>query len=93
MGLFIPFVLALALFWLLIGLMIAKFLAQKYKGKPWKSRTVDSQFIYGSALANDRSAGMQSGGYGRAEGALGSGYGRVPGGSFGQFGEGRFKGL
>ncbi|KAJ4340318.1 hypothetical protein N0V87_002610 [Didymella glomerata] len=42
MGLFLPFVLALAVFWLVIGVYLAKFLAQKYKGKPWNSKNIDS---------------------------------------------------
>ncbi|KAJ8112530.1 hypothetical protein OPT61_g5113 [Boeremia exigua] len=54
MALFIPFMLGLAVFWLVIGVMLAKFFAQKFKGKPWGTRTVDSQFVYGSALQNDR---------------------------------------
>lgn len=88
MALFIPFVLGLAIFWLIIGIMLAKFLAQKYKGKPWNKRTVDSAFIYGSAVGNNRSGGL-GGGYGRE---IGSGYGGRDVG-MGQFGQGRFKGL
>ncbi|KAF3002953.1 hypothetical protein E8E13_004083 [Curvularia kusanoi] len=64
MGLFIPLMLAIAIFWLAIGVMLAKFLAQKYKGKPWKTNAVDEHYIYGSALNNDRSGTVHSGGYG-----------------------------
>jgi hypothetical protein len=94
MGFFIPFVLALAIFWLVIGIMLAKFLAQKYKGKPWKSRTVDSQYIYGNALQNDRSNQMHHGGYGYGgeRTNIGGGYGRDNIG-MGQFGQGRMKGM
>ncbi|KAJ4378823.1 hypothetical protein N0V86_005696 [Didymella sp. IMI 355093] len=46
MGLFLLFAFALAVFWLVIGIFLAKFLAQKYKGKPWNSRNIDSQYIY-----------------------------------------------
>ncbi|KZM24560.1 uncharacterized protein EKO05_0008672 [Ascochyta rabiei] len=97
MSFFLPFVLALAVFWLLIGIMLAKFLAQKYKGRPWSARTVDTQYIYGSALANDRSAGGAYGngyGYGRVgeRAGFGAGYGRE-GAGLGRFGEGRVKGM
>ncbi|KAJ4982648.1 hypothetical protein SVAN01_11860 [Stagonosporopsis vannaccii] len=94
MALFVPFALALAVFWLVIGIMLAKFFAQKYKGKPWKSRSVDSSFLYGSALQNDRSSQVHSGGYGyggqRAN--VGGGFGRE-GIQMGQFGAGRVKGM
>jgi uncharacterized membrane protein YgcG len=98
MGLFVPFALALAVFWLIIGIMLAKFLAQKYKGKPWNSRNIDSQFIYGSSLSNDRSGQMYGGGYGNG-GRIGGGGGGMDGGygreniGMGQFGQGRFKGM
>ena len=97
MSLFIPFALALAVFWLIIGVMIAKFLAQKYKGKPWNSRAVDSQYIYGSAINHDRSGHMYGAGYGMGGsigpgGGLGGGYGRENIG-MGQLGRGRVKGV
>lgn len=94
MGLFIPFVFALAVFWLVIGVMLAKFLAQKYKGKPWSSKAVDSQYIYGNALQNDQSTRMHSGGYGVGgqAGGFNRGYGRETV-SMGQFGQGRMKGM
>lgn len=77
--------------------MIAKFLAQKYKGKPWNNRAVDSQFIYGSAINHDRSRHMYGGGYGMggsigSGGGLSGGYGRGNIG-MGQFGQGRMKGV
>ncbi|XPS68070.1 hypothetical protein M3J09_000363 [Ascochyta lentis] len=90
MSLFLPFMLLLALFWLAIGIMLAKFLAQKYRGKPWSKRAVDAQYIYGSALDNDRSAGVHYGGGERV--GFAGGYGRG-GGGLGRFGEGRVKGL
>ncbi|KAF9701714.1 hypothetical protein EKO04_000306 [Ascochyta lentis] len=74
MSLFLPFMLLLALFWLAIGIMLAKFLAQKYRGKPWSKRAVDAQYIYGSALDNDRSAGVHYGGGERV--GFAGGYGR-----------------
>lgn len=94
MALFLLFAIALALFWLVIGVYLAKFLAQKYKGKPWNTRTVDSQFLYGNALQHDQSTGVHSGGYGRGglQGALDRGYGRE-GIGMGQLGRGRFKGM
>lgn len=94
MGLFLPFIFALAVFWLVIGIYLAKFLAQKYKGKPWNSRNVDAQFIYGTALQNDQSTRMHSGGYGvgAQPGGFDRGYGRETI-SMGQFGQGRVKGM
>jgi hypothetical protein len=94
MALFLPFMLALAVFWLVIGVYLAKFFAQKYKGKPWNSRNIDSQYIYGNALQNDRSTGMHSGGYGLGgqPGGFNRGYGRDTI-SMGQFGQGRMKGM
>ncbi|KAF2633325.1 hypothetical protein BU25DRAFT_405233 [Macroventuria anomochaeta] len=94
MGLFIPFVLALAVFWLVIGTLLAKFLAQKYKGKPWNNRTVDSQYIYGNALQNDRSGQMHGGRYGMggSVGEFNRRYGREDIG-MGQYGQGRMKGM
>lgn len=76
--------------------MLAKFLAQKYKGKPWNSRTVDSQYIYGSAVGRDGSGEVHRGGYGvgstvRGEG-MGGGYGSEDIGMR-QFGRGRMKGM
>lgn len=94
MGLFIPFVLGLAVFWLIIGIMLAKFLAQKFKGKPWKSTTVDSQYIYGNALQNDRSNTVHHGGYGYGGERVnvGGGFGRQDI-AMGGYGRGRVKGM
>jgi len=98
MALFIPFMIALAVFWLVIGIMLAKVFAQKFKGKPWKARAVDSSFVYGSALQHDRSSQVHGGGYGYGYGFggervnLGGGFGRE-GIAMGQLGAGRVKGM
>lgn len=83
MSLFLPFVLALAVFWLLIGVMLAKFLAQKYRNKPWRTREVDSSFVFGGAVGRDRSRGV----VGAYELGRGEGLG------LGRFGRGGVKGL
>ena len=95
---FIPLMIAIAAFWLAIGTMLARYLAQKYKGKPWRSgRPLDEHnFIYGTALRNDNSRNVHGGGgfagYGDRGMSVGSGYGRQNIG-MGQYGQGRVKGL
>ena len=70
MSLFLPFALALAVFWLGIGVMLARFLAQKYRGRPWGKKTVGSEFVYGGALRNDgrRAGGLDGGLWGSGRG-------------------------
>ena len=97
MDLFIPFVFLLALFWLTIGLMIARYAQQTFKGKPWNSTMGEGPSVCGNGLGHGRSMGSAFGG----EQGSGNG-GRVfnayerqkqaPVG-FGQFGSGGVKGF
>lgn len=94
MPLFLPFMFLLAIGWLVGGIYLAKYFAQKYKGQPWSNRTINTEYIYGNSLNNDRSAGVHSGGYGvgSGHGGFNQGYGRQAVG-LGQFGQGRVKGM
>jgi hypothetical protein len=83
---FAIFAILLALFWLTIGVMLAKWLKQAGHTKPFSGRERD---IYGGAGGVGRSVEL-GGGSGRENLNLGGG-GRYVG--IGEYGEGRVKGL
>jgi hypothetical protein len=62
MDLFIPFMFLLALFWLTIGLMIARYAQQTFKGKPWKSTTSEGPNVFGNGIGHERPMGRTFGG-------------------------------
>jgi hypothetical protein len=62
MDLFIPFMFLLALFWLTIGLMIARYAQQNFKGKPWTSTTSESPNVFGNGIGHERPMGRTFGG-------------------------------
>jgi hypothetical protein len=97
MDLFVPFVILLAFFWLTIGIMIARYAQQTFKGKPWKSTIREDPSVYGGGTGHGMHTGRAFGGDQRAENG-----GRVFGAyekqrqrpiGLGQFGPGSVKGL
>jgi hypothetical protein len=79
MSLFIPFILLLACFWLVIGVLIAKWLKQAGHAKPFKGKDWQERQLYGAGVGFGGSAGAGV----RENRKVG----------LGQFGEGRVKGL
>jgi hypothetical protein len=96
MDLFIPFVIALAFFWLSIGIMIARYAQQTYKVKPWNSTVREDPRVYSGGMGHGMHTGRTFGGE-EGESAGGRVFGayekRQKPIGLGQFGSGGLKGL
>jgi hypothetical protein len=86
---FVPFIFLLAAFWVLIGVMLAKWLKQAGHNRPINGRQLNEREIYGGGVGFGRQVGL-----GGSERDM-EGMGRGKGGRVGMngYGAGRVKGL